>query len=75
MEYQNNGLPHRGACPSVGLEAQAPIKFPDVRLHKLLGFYITKLGEGFTRLNYSRCIVLVLEIRSPIAIVVTAVHE
>ena len=34
MEYQNNGLPHRGACPSVGLEAQAPIKFPDVRLHK-----------------------------------------
>jgi integrase len=34
MEYQENGLPHRGACPSVGDKAQTPKEFPDVRLHK-----------------------------------------
>jgi glycosyltransferase involved in cell wall biosynthesis len=34
MEYQNDGSPHRGAGLSVGHQAQAPIKFPDVRLHK-----------------------------------------
>ncbi len=34
MEYQENGSPHRGACPSVGDKAQTPKEFPDLRLHK-----------------------------------------
>ena len=37
MDYQSNGPPHRRACPSVGLEAQAPIKFPDLTVHKRIG--------------------------------------
>ncbi len=43
MEYQENGSPHRGACPSVGDKAQTPKEFPDLRLHKQ-----TERGEMMT---------------------------